>query len=231
LTRVTTPPPFVRDAFSRLPSLPRSIEPALLLSIATVIIGVALVLIRTSHSPEPRYDSRYLASAETSLQAFGLPPLPQPAPQVKTAPRAQYVRVLIPSSPVSRSEGVERVLATARSLVGRPYRWGASGPDAFDCSGLTSYVWRAAGLSLPHSSQAQLGSLPRVEVSELQPGDLVFSRWEGQSHVGLYIGNGMMISAPQTGRRVEVSSIRRNLIGAVRPALLLREDTIEAQAG
>ena len=103
-------------------------------------------------------------------------------------------------------------VATARAQIGKPYRWGAMGPSAFDCSGLTRYAWAAAGVHLPHSSRAQFGSLPRVELDELKPGDLVYR----PGHIGIYIGKGRMIHAPQSGSRVQISPLGRTA-GAVRP--------------
>ncbi|HSR25082.1 MAG TPA: NlpC/P60 family protein, partial [Candidatus Eisenbacteria bacterium] len=87
---------------------------------------------------------------------------------------------------------------TAYAQLGDPYVWGASGPNAFDCSGLTMYAWRAAGVSLPHSAAMQYNSGRHVSRSNLQPGDLVFF-YSPISHVGIYIGGGKMIDAPHTG--------------------------------
>lgn len=109
----------------------------------------------------------------------------------------------------------------AYSLLGRPYRWGASGPNAFDCSGLTMYVYAQLGIYLPHSSSAQYHSGRRVSYDELAPGDLVFfARRSGRiSHVGIYVGGGMMIHAPQTGDVVRVVPLSNHggYVGAVRP--------------
>jgi cell wall-associated NlpC family hydrolase len=97
-------------------------------------------------------------------------------------------------------------IQTALAQVGDSYQHAASGPDAFDCSGLTSYAFAAAGISLPHSSgaQSQLGT--QVSRAELQPGDLVFF-YSPISHVGLYIGNGMMVHARTYGSPVAVTSV------------------------
>jgi cell wall-associated NlpC family hydrolase len=105
-------------------------------------------------------------------------------------------------------------VAIARAQLGKPYRWGGAGPDAFDCSGLAAYAWAGAGVALPHSSGAQYASVPHVPLDAMRPGDLVFSR----GHVGIYIGDARMIHAPQTGRSVEIAPIHRVLIGAGRPA-------------
>lgn len=92
------------------------------------------------------------------------------------------------------------VLAYAKSQVGKSYVYGAAGPSSFDCSGLTMMAWSQSGVSLPHSSSAQYSSGPHISESELQPGDLVFY-YSPISHVGIYIGNGMIVHAsnPRTG--------------------------------
>jgi peptidoglycan DL-endopeptidase CwlO len=117
------------------------------------------------------------------------------------------------------SGGARTALQTAYSLIGRPYRYGAGGPGSFDCSGFTSFVWRAAGVSLPHSSRAQYAATKRVARSDLQPGDLVFFG-HPIHHVGMYVGNGNMINSPQTGETVGVRSMaRRDYVGAGRPGV------------
>jgi cell wall-associated NlpC family hydrolase len=204
--------------------LSRDGESAILLASATAVVALALVLVRGAPVATP--DVTYIAAPKVSLQAWA-PRAPTPAPTnapvaIVPAPPPLPPALVFASSPLTREEGIKVVLATAHSLIGRPYRYGASGPDAFDCSGFTSYVWRAAGLELPHRSGAQYGSLPHVPLNALLPGDLVFSGSGGVGHVGLYIGGGQMIDSPETGRRVEIEGLRDNLIGAARPALLLR---------
>jgi cell wall-associated NlpC family hydrolase len=97
-------------------------------------------------------------------------------------------------------------IQTALAQVGDRYEHAASGPDAFDCSGLTSYAYAAAGFSLAHSSRAQSQLGPEVSRAELQPGDLVFF-YTPISHVGLYIGDGMMVHARTYGSPVAVTSV------------------------
>lgn len=110
-----------------------------------------------------------------------------------------------------------RALEYAFQQVGKPYIWGAAGPDAFDCSGLTSQAWAHAGDEIPRTSQEQWKSLPRVPLSQLRPGDLIIY-FEGATHVALYIGNGQVVQAPRPGGYVKVSPIAANpLLGAVRP--------------
>jgi cell wall-associated NlpC family hydrolase len=99
-----------------------------------------------------------------------------------------------------------QAISTALAQVGDPYQHAASGPDAFDCSGLTSYAYAAAGIALPHSSRAQSALGTQVSRAELQAGDLVFF-YTPISHVGLYIGNGMMVHARTYGSPVAVTSV------------------------
>lgn len=115
------------------------------------------------------------------------------------------------------SAAVTTVIQTALSKVGAPYAWGADGPDAFDCSGFTSYAYASIGVDLPHSSRSQSGMGRPVSRAQLQPGDLVFY-YEPISHVGLYIGNGMLVHARTYGSPVAVVSVdQAGYAGAVRP--------------
>jgi cell wall-associated NlpC family hydrolase len=107
----------------------------------------------------------------------------------------------------------------AHAQLGKPYVYAASGPDAYDCSGLTMAAYRAAGISLPHYSGAQYSMLPKVSLDAMQPGDLVFWGPGGGSHVGLYIGNGLMIHAPHTGDVVKIAGVYGTPVGAARPGV------------
>jgi peptidoglycan DL-endopeptidase CwlO len=105
----------------------------------------------------------------------------------------------------------------AMAQVGDSYVYGAAGPNAFDCSGLTMMAWAQAGVGLPHSSSAQFGSGPHVSSSALQPGDLVFY-YSPISHVGIYIGNGLIVHAANPGTGVRVAGLySMPYSGAVRP--------------
>jgi cell wall-associated NlpC family hydrolase len=120
-----------------------------------------------------------------------------------------------PPPPVK--SGAAKAVQTAAAQMGKPYEWAAEGPDSYDCSGLTMYAWQSAGVSLPHSSQAQYSSLPHVARGQLRPGDLVFYG-SPIHHVGIYEGGGVMINAPETGENVRRDSINRaDWAGAARP--------------
>ncbi|WP_326721130.1 NlpC/P60 family protein [Streptomyces sp. NBC_00243] len=99
-----------------------------------------------------------------------------------------------------------KAIAFARAQVGKPYVWGATGPGSYDCSGLTQAAWKAAGVTLPRVTYDQVNAGTTVALSDAQPGDLVFF-YDDVSHVGLYIGNGMMIHAPKPGAYVREESI------------------------
>lgn len=106
---------------------------------------------------------------------------------------------------------------TAKAQLGKPYSYGTAGPSTFDCSGLTMYSWAAAGVSIPHSSRSQFSVLPHVPMDALAPGDIVFFG-RPVHHLGMYIGGGQMIHAPQTGDVVKVSPFyRSDYVGAGRP--------------
>ncbi len=103
------------------------------------------------------------------------------------------------------SSKVQAIISLAKAQIGKPYVYGAAGPYSFDCSGLTSYVFsNAAGINIGRTTYAQVSAGKRVSVSQLQPGDLIF--W-GNYHVGIYLGNGQYIHAPQPGENVKVATI------------------------
>jgi cell wall-associated NlpC family hydrolase len=118
---------------------------------------------------------------------------------------------------VPASGGAAAAVQFAMAQVGEAYVYGAAGPDAWDCSGLTMMAWAQAGVSLPHSSSAQYSSGPHIAESDLQPGDLVFY-YSPISHVGMYIGNGMIVNAENPSVGVKVTSLHSMpYVGAVRP--------------
>lgn len=111
-----------------------------------------------------------------------------------------------------------QAIAFAHGAIGKPYVWGATGPNSFDCSGLTQAAWKAAGVSLPRTTYTQINAGSRVARSELAPGDLVFF-YSGISHVGLYIGGGQMIHAPRPGAPVRIAPVdQMPFAGATRVA-------------
>ncbi|GBG04127.1 C40 family peptidase [Lactobacillus rodentium] len=109
------------------------------------------------------------------------------------------------SASTANTSSVQAVINVAKAQIGKPYVWGASGPNSFDCSGLTSYAFsKGAGKNIGRTTYVQLNAGKRVSVSQLQPGDLVF--W-GNYHVGIYLGNNQYIHAPQPGQSVKIATI------------------------
>ncbi|WP_030233541.1 C40 family peptidase [Streptomyces sp. NRRL S-455] len=115
----------------------------------------------------------------------------------------------------------EKALAFARAQIGKPYVWGAVGPGSYDCSGLTQAAWKAAGVTLPRTTYDQVNAGTTVPISQALPGDLVFF-YDDVTHVGIYIGNGMMIHAPKPGTYVREESVyydgESSIHSVVRPA-------------
>lgn len=127
-----------------------------------------------------------------------------PTPAAAAVPgRVTSVRSLTSAS--ARAQ----IVREARRHLGKRYRWGATGPSSFDCSGFTSFVYRRFGVSLPHSSRAQLGHVRRVPAGSKQPGDLVFFRTRSGriDHVGIYAGGNKVYAASRGAGRVKLQSI------------------------
>ena len=128
------------------------------------------------------------------------------APQQEQVSRAHAGEAVpVPSGVIAPSQAAQVAVDTALAQVGDPYVWGAGGPNAFDCSGLTQYAYSAAGVSLPHSSRSQAGMGQAVSRDQLQPGDLLFY-YSPTSHVAMYVGNGQMVHASTAGKPVQVVS-------------------------
>ncbi|MFF3664645.1 C40 family peptidase [Microtetraspora malaysiensis] len=113
-----------------------------------------------------------------------------------------------------------KAVEVAKKQLGDPYRWGASGPGAFDCSGLVQYAWQKAGVDIPRTTWSQRsGVKKKVAWSKLKPGDLIFT--SGGGHVGMYVGKGKMIHSPHTGAVVRIDKLdayrKSSFVGAVRP--------------
>ena len=126
----------------------------------------------------------------------------------------QYPKVTIPTANTVGAQALQAAI----SRLGYPYIWGAAGPTSFDCSGLVMWAYQQVGIALPHFTVSQYHSGVHVARNDLEPGDLLFF-FANISHVGMYIGNGMMIDAPNFGEDVKVQPIYWNaFVGAVRIA-------------
>ena len=145
-----------------------------------------------------REEAALLASQSgRGIAPLSVPPNPAPAPNANA----------------------QTAVDAALSQVGKPYQWGAEGPDSYDCSGLTMWAWAQAGVSLPHNSGMQQAAIRPVAHSEIEPGDLLFFG-SPIHHVSMYIGNGQMVEAPYTGAYVRVvPEDRSDFVGAGRPGV------------
>ena len=144
---------------------------------------------------------RGIAVAAIAGAGIVLSPLPASAAAGGTGPTASAV---VAAAPAPAPNGAaQTAVDTALAQVGDPYVYGATGPNSFDCSGLTSFSYKAAGLTIPRTSKAQSTYGTPVAKADLQPGDLVFF-YSPVSHVGMYIGNGQMVHASTAGKPVAV---------------------------
>lgn len=155
------------------------------------------LLARLTAEERARYEAAVAAGGHGGSDG-----VPGTSGAVARADRSSAIRGPVTAPNARAAEAV----AFARGQLGKPYVWGATGPSAYDCSGLTQAAWRAAGVSLPRTTYTQINAGRRVSRSELAPGDLVFF-YSGISHVGLYIGGGQMIHAPRPGAPVRVAPI------------------------
>lgn len=127
--------------------------------------------------------------------------------EAQQAPVSGDSSLYLDSCPAVAGSGAGAVAAQfACGEIGKPYSWGAAGPDSYDCSGLTQAAWAAAGVSLTHYTGAQWNEGTTVSRADARPGDLVFY-YDSLSHVGIYVGNGLMVHAPQAGDVVRMRSI------------------------
>ena len=155
------------------------------------------------------------AHADTQLASAEAAPATNPASAEPDLPReASGRRAALMHRAVQRAKIAAvaqlraKIVKLAKAQVGDSYRAGRTGPDAFDCSGLTSYVYKhAAGIDLPRVSYSQWRKVKRVRYRDSQPGDLVFYFRGGAHHVGIYIGNGKMVNAVNPSKGVRISPI------------------------
>jgi cell wall-associated NlpC family hydrolase len=163
-----------------------------------------------ANTPQPAGGGNNTDSGGNNNAGGGSTPRPQtpaPAPAPET-----------PAAPPPASSRAGTAVNAARGQLGVPYVYATSNPGvSFDCSGLTMYAWGVAGVGLPHQSRQQYASIPHISSSQAQPGDLIFF-YSPISHVGVYIGGGQMIDAPNSGSVVRVATINwGNVTGVGRP--------------
>ncbi len=161
-------------------------------------------------------------AVQTGPQAAGRPASRAPERAAPYAAECSAPRIPEPAAGAAApapapGERAARAVAFAHAALGKPYAWGATGPSAYDCSGLTLAAWKAAGVTLPRTTYTQITSGARIGWPQLAPGDLVFF-YSGISHVGLYIGGGEMIHAPHPGAPVQIAPLDQlPFAGATRP--------------
>lgn len=160
-----------------------------------------------------RYNSARLALANAQRKAAAARTRSR---QTATATSSRTTSSRAAAAPTA-SRRAKAAVAAAHSALGRPYSYGSAGPRSFDCSGLTMWSWARARVGLPHSSRSQYRAGARVGKAALRPGDLLFF-YSPISHVGMYIGRGRMIHAPNSGAVARIATPRSgSYVGAVRP--------------
>jgi cell wall-associated NlpC family hydrolase len=158
------------------------------------------------------------STTTTQPQPTGPPTTTPPRTPPTTTPPRTPPTTVPPAPPNNPAPGYQVAISYAQAQLGKPYQWGGSGPNSFDCSGLVMMAWAQAGVYFPHLAQDQYDMTERIPLSDLLPGDLVFyGTPDDVYHVGLYIGGGDMIDAPETGQNVQIQSIYwSGLLGAGR---------------
>lgn len=163
---------------------------------------------------------RQAAEAAAAQQQNATPaPTASPATESGGSSGGGSTPAAAPTSAPSLPSGSGNAAAASVAMryLGTPYVWGGESPSGFDCSGLATYAYRQIGKSVPHYTVAAYNAFPKVPLGSLQAGDLVF--FNGLNHMGIYIGGGQYVHAPQTGDVVKVSSLsgRSDIVGASRP--------------
>ena len=176
--------------------------------IAVLMVTLLIGLLAWSRTAQAQPQPRAVVPAATAAPTLVV----TDTSLVTARHRAVATQRLVAVARAARAAQVQalrsRIVEVARKQLGDRYSAGAAGPNAFDCSGLTRYVYKVAtGKELPHQSHAQYAKVKRIPRSKAQPGDLVFFFRNGAHHVGIYIGKGRMIDAPRYGEPVRVSPI------------------------
>jgi len=183
-------------------------------ALATVVTATLVWLLATavpstaSGQAEPATSADRLAGSDVGLH----PRVREIDAEAMTQRSIELVEALnVASVEAARTEVAgmrEQILTIARKQLGDPYRAGGAGPDSFDCGGFTQFVFkRALGMDIARTSRGQYQEVQRVKTKDALPGDLVFFFEGGAHHVGIYLGNGQMIDAPQPGERISVNPI------------------------
>lgn len=200
-----------RPTSSPLPRLAASaaVSGALVLSAASGADAHTTVRAAADQRPALRYDDSG-AAVRVVQRRLGVPATGWYGPMTRAAVTAWQRRQALPAADI---------LAAAARQKGKPYRYGATGPDAFDCSGFTGYVLRSVGIHLPRTSQDQRDALPRIAREDARPGDLLFSHDSAGRvyHVAIYAGDGMIWDSSRPGETVEKRAIWTSRVSFGRP--------------
>jgi cell wall-associated NlpC family hydrolase len=149
----------------------------------------AIAVLEKTRAAQRRYLKKLVAKNQAELNKLTAPPI--------SGTSGGGITYTGPATGAART-----AISFALAQVGKPYQWGATGPGAYDCSGLVQAAWAAAGVSIPRTTYDMWAALPHVAASSVRPGDLAF--FDGEGHVAMYIGGGKYVDAPQTGENVEV---------------------------
>jgi cell wall-associated NlpC family hydrolase len=189
-------------------------KPAVAAAIAAAIVSIAAIAL-----PGSQDGGAAAAPSAADGPAAGAAPSPATPRDLATRTRRQAMELGVRPAPRVLSPQARRNARAARialRYLGTPYSYGGASPAGFDCSGLAMYAYGRVGVALAHNTNAIWGALPRVPRSRLRAGDMVF--FNGLGHMGIYIGRGRFVHAPQSGRVVEVVKLseRDDYLGAVR---------------
>ncbi|GAB3358948.1 C40 family peptidase [Modestobacter lapidis] len=157
-------------------------------------------------SPARRSTRPARRAAITLLASAGVVLTPLTAQAAAGAPAAAPAATVQAAPVAAPNHAAQVAVDTALAQQGKAYVWAGAGPNVYDCSGLTQFAFRAAGIDLPHSSRMQSTMGTPVARADLQPGDLIFF-YSPVGHVGMYIGNGLMVHAPTSGDVVRTTSV------------------------
>jgi cell wall-associated NlpC family hydrolase len=164
--------------------------------IVFLLIGLVCIFSSLTGDPPAKFVTSSLKGKKPTYTPISLPNLSS----IQLAPKADSGGTNT-SVPVSAPGASGAAIRYALAQVGKPYKWGATGPNSFDCSGLVYAAFRSAGISVPRTTYLQANIGTRVSKTNLQPGDLVFP---DPGHVQIYLGNGQVVESPHTGANVRV---------------------------
>ena len=165
----------------------------------------------TRRSPEPRRALALVATILVAAAISGCSNAMRWQDEGTVAPRGVPAKPATSAAPASAGANLARHAAanTAVAMIGKPYRYGGSTPNGFDCSGLVQYSYASVGLKAPRTSRAQYGSAVAITLTDAEPGDLLFFSYDDKiSHVAIYLGDERFVHAPSSGKQVSVASLR-----------------------